>query len=161
MTRVVYSVDIAAPAQEVFNAVVDWRGQDRWVPLTTVRAGRQAGIAVGGEIAAYTGVGPIGFLDTMTITRWDVPHRVDVLHTGNVVKGIGIMTVRPIDAENSRFYWAEDLEVPLGIVGQIGWQLVKTAFAFGIKAALKRFANLVEKGELGHRLDADEPTYVG
>ena len=25
MTRVVYSVDIAAPAQEVFNAVVDWR----------------------------------------------------------------------------------------------------------------------------------------
>ena len=120
MTRVVYSVDIAAPAQEVFNAVVDWRGQDRWVPLTIVRAGRQAGIAVGGEIA-----------------------------------------VRPLDAENSRFYWAEDLDVPLGIVGQIGWQLVKPAFAFGIKAALKRFANLVEKGELGHRLDADEPTYVG
>ena len=41
MTRVVYSVDIAAPAQEVFNAVVDWRGQDRWVPLTTVRAGHK------------------------------------------------------------------------------------------------------------------------
>ena len=62
----------------------------------------------------------------MTSTRWDVPHRVDVLHTRNVVKGIGIMTVRPIDAENSRFYyWAEDLDVPLGIVGQIGWQLVK------------------------------------
>ncbi len=32
MTRVVYSVDIAAPAQQVFNAVVDWRGQDRWIP---------------------------------------------------------------------------------------------------------------------------------
>jgi hypothetical protein len=159
MTRVVYSVDIAAPAQQVFNAVVDWRGQDRWIPLTTVRAGRQAGIAVGGEIAAYTGIGPIGFLDTMTITRWDVPHRVDVLHTGNVVKGIGIMTVRSLDAQHSRFYWAEELEVPLGIVGQIGWQLIKPGFGIGMKAALKRFANLVEQGELGLRFDTVEPTH--
>lgn len=149
MTRVVYAVDIAAPAEVVFDAVVDWRGQDRWIPMTTVRAGRQAGIAVGGEVAAYTGIGPIGFLDTMTVTRWDVPHRVDVVHTGNVVRGIGIMTVRSLGPAQSRFYWAEDLEIPFGIAGQVGWALMKPAFGLGMRAALKRFAALVEAGELG------------
>ncbi len=149
MTRVVYSVDVDASAEQVFAAVVQWSGQDRWIPLTTVRAGRHAGIGLGGEIAAYTGIGPIGFLDTMVITRWDVPHRVDVLHTGNVVKGIGIMTVRPLGSDRARFYWAEDLEVPLGVLGQVGWQIVKPAFGIGMKAALNRFARLVEQGELG------------
>ena len=156
MTRVVYAVDIKAPAEQVFAAVVDWRGQDRWIPLTTVRPGRQAGIAVGGEIAAYTGIGPIGFLDTMTITRWDVPTRVDVVHTGSVVKGIGIMTVKPLGPHESRFYWAEELEIPLGVVGRIGWELIKPAFGFGMQAALKRFGQLVEAGELGVRLTADD-----
>lgn len=152
MTRIVYAVDIAAPANVVFDAVVDWRGQDRWIPLTTVRAGRNAGIAVGGEVAAYTGIGALGFLDTMTITRWDVPHRVDVLHTGSVVKGIGIMTVRSIGPNQSRFYWAEDLEIPLGMVGKIGWALIKPAFGVGMQAALKRFGELIEAGELGRPL---------
>lgn len=149
MTRVIYSVDVEASAEQVFAAVVQWSGQDSWIPFTTVRAGRNAGVGVGGEIAAYTGIGPIGFLDTMVITRWEVPRRVDVLHTGNFVKGIGIMTVRPLGPKRARFYWAEDLEIPLGALGQIGWQLVKPAFAVGMKAALGRFAHLVEQGELG------------
>lgn len=155
MTRVVYAVDIAAPASVVFDAVVDWRGQDRWIPLTTVRPGRNAGIAVGGEVAAYTGIGALGFLDTMTITRWDVPHRVDVLHTGNVVRGVGIMTVRSLGTDLSRFYWAEELEIPLGVFGQVGWAMLKPAFGFGMKAALRRFATLVENGELGQPISRD------
>ncbi|MGB3674980.1 MAG: SRPBCC family protein [Candidatus Nanopelagicales bacterium] len=149
MTRVIYAVDVAAPAAVVFDAVVDWRGQERWIPLTTVRGGRNEGVGVGGEVAAYTGIGGFGFLDTMTITRWEVPHRVDVLHTGAVVRGIGIMTVRPLGADRSRFYWAEELEVPLGTIGQVGWALLKPAFGLGMKAALARFAALVEAGEIG------------
>lgn len=149
MTKVIYAIDVAAPASRVFDAVVDWSGQDRWIPLTRVRSGRQLGVGVGGELAAYTGIGPVGFLDTMTITRWDVPARVDVLHTGSVVKGIGIMTVRRLDDKNTRFYWAEDLEIPLGVAGRIGWQLVKPAFGVGMKLALRRFARLIETGELG------------
>jgi len=87
MTTVVYAVDIKAPAADVFRAVVDWPGQDQWIPLTQVRATAQAGVGVGGEIEAFTGIGKLGFLDTMTITRWDAPLRVDVLHTGAVVRG--------------------------------------------------------------------------
>ncbi|MFA7266247.1 MAG: SRPBCC family protein [Candidatus Nanopelagicales bacterium] len=144
MTRVIYAIDIAAPAQAVFDAITDWPSQDQWIPLTTVRGGRNGGVGVGGEVAAYTGIGGFGFLDTMTITRWDSPYRVDVLHTGNVVRGIGIMAVKPLGPHRARFYWAEDLDVPFGIVGQIGWGLLKPAFGVGMNAALGRFASLVE-----------------
>lgn len=157
MTRVVYSVDIGAPVERVWAAAVDWRGQDRWVPMTTVRAGKQSGIAVGGEIAAYTGVGPVGFLDTMTITRWDTGRRVDVLHTGSFVRGIGILAVKPLGANRSRFYWAEDLDLPLGIVGQIGWQFLKPGLSVVMRSALGKFASLVEAGELGAQQGAPVP----
>lgn len=149
MTTVVYAVDIKAPAADVFRAVVDWPGQDQWIPLTQVRATAQAGVGVGGEIEAFTGIGKLGFLDTMTITRWDAPLRVDVLHTGAVVKGIGIMSVRPLTETTSRFYWAEELQLPLGPVGLIGWQFIKPFFGIGMRKSLGDFARLVERGELG------------
>ncbi len=152
MTTITFSVDVDAPAQRVFNAVVDWRGQDLWIPATTVRPGKQGGIAVGGEISAVTGFGPISFLDTMTSTRWDDPVRVDVLHTGRVVRGIGIMRVQELGPDRSRFYWAEDLDLPLGVLGQVGWLVIKPAFALGMKVSLRKFASLVESGELGTRV---------
>jgi len=155
VTKIVFAVDIDAPAQRVFNAVVDWRGQDLWIPFTTVRPGKQAGIAVGGEIAAVTGIGPLAVLDTMTITRWEIPTRVDVLHTGRIVRGIGIMRVEQLSDQKSRFYWAEDLDLPLGVLGQVGWLAIKPAFALGMRASLKKFAELVESGELGTKITAE------
>ncbi len=149
MTRVAYSVDINAPADDVFRAVVDWCGQDKWIPFTHVRPRQKAGIGIGGEIEAFTGIGRIGFLDTMTITRWDAPFRVDVLHTGAVVRGIGIMSVRPLSETTSRFYWGEDLDLPFGAVGLAGWQIFKPAFGVGMRKSLREFARLVERGELG------------
>ncbi len=149
MTTVAYAVDIAAPAATVFRAVVDWPGQDKWIPLTQVRATVNNGVGVGGELEAFTGIGRLGFLDTMTITRWDAPYRVDVLHTGAVVRGIGVMSVKALDNETSRFYWGEELDLPLGPLGQIGWQFVKPAFGVGMRKSLRDFARLVEAGELG------------
>jgi len=149
MTTVAYSVDIDAPAADVFRAVVDWPGQDKWIPLTQVRATVKDGIGVGGEIEAFTGIGKLGFLDTMTITRWDAPLRVDVLHTGAVVRGIGVMSVRPLTETTSRFYWGEDLDLPLGPIGLVGWQFIKPVFGIGMRKSLNDFARLVERGELG------------
>ena len=54
MTTITFSVDVDAPAQRVFNAVVDWRGQDLWVPPPTVRPGKQGGSAVGGGTVSFT-----------------------------------------------------------------------------------------------------------
>lgn len=152
MKRIVFSVDVDAPADRVFAAVVDWRGQDKWIPLTTVTPGRHNGVGTGGELSAFTGIGRLGFLDTMIITKWDAPHRVDVRHTGAVVRGTGIMRVEKLSETTSRFYWAEELDLPLGIVGELGWELIKPAFALGMRQALRKFATLVESGEIGNEL---------
>jgi len=144
MARIILAVDIIAPAEEVFEAMVDWPSQRLWIPSTTVEVVSGNGRDVGSQLAAYSGVGPLGFTDTMTITRWDAPHRVDVMHTGSVVRGPGLMRVIPLSDLRSRFYWGEDLVTPAGRFGEAGWQVVKPALRAGFGQALRRFAELVE-----------------
>jgi len=111
---------------------------------TTVRATEQGGVGVGGGLEAFTGVGRIGFLDTMVITAWQPPYRCEVLHTGRVVRGTGVFAVEVLPGGGSRFTWEETLELPLGILGRLGWPLVRPLFAAGLRASLRRFAASVE-----------------
>jgi hypothetical protein len=90
----------------------------------------------------------VGFLDTMTVTAWDEPRLVDVLHTGRVVRGTGRFEVRPEPGGRARFVWSEQLELPLGVLGRAGWAVLRPAFAAGIKRSLRTFAALVESGSL-------------
>lgn len=142
----VLTVDVDAPVEQTWAGATDWAGQGEWMLGTRVRPTRQDGQGVGGAIEAFTGIGPVGFLDTMDITLWDPPHRCHVLHTGRLVRGTGAFEVEPRGEGRSRFVWREDLELPLGVVGRIGWPLVKPFFAFGVQLSLKRFARWVEAG---------------
>jgi hypothetical protein len=149
--HVEYAIDVAAPQQQVFTAVVDWDNQGDWMLGTKVSATSagdigELGRGLGATIAAFTGVGPVGFLDTMTITNWDEPHRVDVLHTGRIVKGTGTMIVERIDDRTARFVWSEDLHLPLGAIGRLGWPIVRPLFGRGIELSLRRFAQFVTSG---------------
>lgn len=142
-------VIVAAPVEAVFWGFADWAGQGEWMLGTRVEvAGGGAGHAVGDELRAWTGVGRVGFLDTMTITRWEEPTRVDVLHTGRIVRGTGTMEVVALPNGRSRFVWSEDLELPLGVLGRIGWPIVRPAFAYGVQRSLNAFGRLVEAGGL-------------
>lgn len=142
------SVDVDAPVQATWEAVTDGPAQSEWMLATEVREvdGRHR---VGAGLQAFTGLrlGPLrlGVPDTMVITRWEPPHRWDVLHTGRVVKGTGTFVVEP-RGDGSRFLWREDLELPLGVVGRLGWLLVKPLFAAGVQLSLRRFARWVEQG---------------
>lgn len=136
------SVDVAAPVEATWRAAVDWERQGEWVLGTTVRG---TGAAVGGTLEAFTGVGRLGFLDTMEITVWDPPHRCEVLHTGRVVRGTGLFLVEERPG-GSRFVWSETLDLPLGAVGRVGWPLVRPLFAAGVRRSLQKFARMVERG---------------
>lgn len=136
------TVDVDAPVDATWKAAVDWERQGEWVLGTTVRGTAQA---VGEPLEAFTGVGRLGFLDTMVITVWDPPHRCEVLHTGRVVRGTGLFEVQERDG-GSRFVWEETLELPLGVLGRLGWPLVRPLFAAGVRSSLKKFARLVERG---------------
>lgn len=139
-------VDVDASPEEVFAGATDWAGQGEWMLGTIVWPVRYRGEGVGGSIAAWTGVGPIGFLDTMDITRWDPPRACHVLHTGKLVRGTGAFEVEPRGDGKATFVWSEELELPFGALGRVGWVLGKPVFAAGVRASLKGFARWVEAG---------------
>ncbi len=136
------SVDVAAPAERVFLGITAWERQGEWMLGTSTLSIGAPG--VGQRLAAYTGVRPFGFLDTMTVTEWDPPRRCVVEHTGRLVRGWGIVTVAELEPSRSRLELREELDLPYGIVGRLGFPLVRPAFVMGVRWSLRRFARLVE-----------------
>ena len=142
------AVDIQASASAVWQGITNWPAQGQWMMATSVHSLDGDGHQVGARLEAFTGIGKLGFLDTMTITAWDPPNRCDVVHTGSVVKGTGSFEVAVIHEQASRFIWSEELEIPLGVIGKIGFFFVKPLFLFGIRRSLAKFAHLVEIGRI-------------
>ena len=136
---------VEAPVEAVWAAVVDWDRQSEWI-LGTVRATTNGGLGLGACVEAYTGVGPLGFLDTMVITEWEPPVRCSVLHTGRVVRGTGAFEVFALPGGRSRFVWSEQLDLPLGRLGRLGWPLARPALVAGVRASLSKLARTVEAG---------------
>ncbi|MPQ98533.1 SRPBCC family protein [Modestobacter sp. I12A-02628] len=138
-------VDVDAPPARTFAALVDWERQGEWMLGTDVSAVDGDAQQVGGRLAAVTGLPlpggkHLGVLDTMVITAWEQDHRVDVLHTGRVVRGTGSFVVLPRTGGGSTFVWGEQLDLPLGALGRLGWPLVRPFFVAGVRLSLKRFA---------------------
>ena len=146
--HVALDVIIDAPVDRVFAAFSQWEQQGLWMLGTRVEVRVGDGHSVGSELAAWSGAGPLGFWDTMTITRWEPPYRVDVDHTGAVVRGTGTMEVIALPGERSRFVWSEDLELPMGALGRAGWPLAKPAFLAGVRRSLQQCGRRVEAGTL-------------
>ena len=133
-------VDVDAPPETVFAAATDWERQGEWMLGTAVRIRRGDGRSVGSELAALTGVAGIGITDSMQITVWDPPSRCEVRHLGKVVRGTGIFGVVPRGRDAATFAWTEELELPLGALGDVGWTLVRPIFRRGLQFSLQRFA---------------------
>jgi hypothetical protein len=142
--HIAVDVVIDAPPEAVWSAVTDWPRQSEWMLGTVVRSTDLDGVGVGGGLEAFTGVGRLGVLDTMVITEWDPPRRCVVLHTGKVVKGLGIFEVVALPGGRSRFVWAEELDLPLGVLGKAGWPIVRPGFAWGVGRSLQKLARDVE-----------------
>lgn len=133
-------VDVDASPETVFAAATDWERQGEWMLGTTVRIRHGDGRSVGSELAALTGIGGIGITDSMRITVWDAPSRCEVRHLGKVVRGTGIFAVQPRRRDAATFAWTEELELPLGALGALGWPLVRPIFRWGLQFSLERFA---------------------
>ncbi len=133
-------VAVAGAPTDVFAAVTDWAGQREWIFATRTRATRGTGRATGDEISARTGFGPLGFTDTMVITEWDPPFRCRVRHTGRLVRGTALFEVVPAADGHSVFVWEEDLDLPLGVVGRLGFAATRGVFVYFVRRSLRRFA---------------------
>jgi len=41
--------------------------------------------------------------------------------------------------------WSEQLDLPLGVIGKLGWPLVKPAFLLGLRHSLQKFAQFAAR----------------
>jgi hypothetical protein len=142
--HVAADVVVDAPPEALWAAVTDWERQAEWMLGTRVRVVGGPAEGVGARLEAFTGVGRAGFVDSMVVTEWDPPRRATVLHTGRVVRGTGLFEVLALPGGRSRFVWAEDLELPLGLVGRLGFPVVRPVFLAGVRSSLARLAAAVE-----------------
>ncbi|WP_283133474.1 SRPBCC family protein [Rhizohabitans arisaemae] len=136
------SVVAAAPAERVFELMTDWPRHRDWMFLTDAEVVHGDGHGPGSHLAAFTGLGGLGFLDTMEITHWDPPHEVRVRHLGRVVRGHGAFRVVPEGPERCRITWEERLELPLGVLGEIGWVFARPVAVALLTWSLNRLAHL-------------------
>ncbi len=140
-------VAVAAPARTVWAYVTDWDRQGDWIPLTEVHA-VAAAHEVGGSVRAWTGIGPIGFWDPMTITAWqeqpDGSARCEVLHTGSVLRGEGEFAVVAETPQSCTFVWSERLAVPGGPLGAAVWKATAALAGLAVDFSLRRLAARAE-----------------
>ncbi|MFI0483774.1 SRPBCC family protein [Actinomadura sp. 9N215] len=129
----------SASADRLFDVLTDWPRHAEWMPFTSAEGGRKAG----DELRARTGVGPVGFLDTMVITDWRPGSRVAVRHTGRVVRGEAWFKIVP-EGTGSRIVWAERVDLPLGPLGRAGWLVAGPVVKAFMRLGLRRLAVLSE-----------------
>ena len=134
-------IQLPLPQERTWQAVVDWPRQGEWMLATRVRGGH----GPGARVIARTGIGRVGFTDTMTIAEWQPPHRCVVRHSGRVVRGTGVFEVVPAGA-GSEFRWTERLDLPLGVAGRWGWRLARPLAQRGMDVSLRRFARFAAAG---------------
>jgi carbon monoxide dehydrogenase subunit G len=137
------SILLAAPPERVWDVAMNWQRQGEWIPATQVRGGT----GVGGRVRARTGLGPVGFTDTMIITEWDPPRRCAVRHIGPVAWGTGLFEVVP-RGDRTEFRWAEEVRVPVpaaaapAVLALARWTIVPFSER-ALSYALRRLALLV------------------
>lgn len=140
----IVTVPVAAPAQDVWLALTDWDTQGAWMLGTSVRTVGPQRQGVGDRFEAFTGLGPVGFLDTMVVSDWVDGVEVTVEHTGKVVRGSGTFRVEPDGADRSAVVWIENLSIPGGAVGRFLWRATRPVSRWAVVHSLKRFARTVE-----------------
>ena len=131
------SLTVNAPIADVWKSIADWEKQSEWMLQTKVWVTSEITDGVGTAISAFTGMGPIGILDTMVVTDWQPPYLCDVVHTGKVIKGTGRFELSELSVSRTRFDWSEEVLAP-----RLVFLLVKPALFIGVRISLARFARL-------------------
>ena len=162
------SVTTAVPASVAWRAVVDWPGQSRWIPFTTVEVRlatgpgaadpehTDAGIGVRVEALSGVRVGPlrIGLLDRFVVTGWSPPDEdgptstgageVEVLHLGPGFTGVG--TIRVLSAAGgSIIAVTESFLPPGGAPAALVVRPLLPVLRAGLTYSLRRLAALLER----------------
>ena len=141
----------AASVQAVWEEVVDWAGQYRWIPFTTVDVVSEQHTGLGVRAEALSGFRlagrPIGLLDRFIVTGWRPPAEgraeLEVLHLGPYFTGEGVFALAE-DAGQTRITCTEMINVPGGRLTELGVRALLPVMRRGFRASLGSLSKLAE-----------------
>ena len=150
--RLETSAEIAAPLDRVWDELVDWPGQSRWIPLTKVRIETDHAAGLGVRATALSGYWlgriPVGLLDRFVVTGWTPPGadaraELEVLHLGPYFTGEGVFALRH-QGDVTTVNCVELFNLPLGTVTERIGRLLLPVLRIGFTISLRRFAAVCE-----------------
>jgi uncharacterized protein YndB with AHSA1/START domain len=103
---------VSSPLGAVWDTVTDFGAYGRWIPLTSMRTDPPP-VRLGWGFGGFTGIGPVGFLDSMLVVRWQPPAdgaaRFAVRKTGRVLAGWADVRLTATDAGGTEVVWREEI----------------------------------------------------
>jgi carbon monoxide dehydrogenase subunit G len=151
--RIEVSRYVFAPARIVWSVLTDWEGQADWmVDAEDVEVVSEHREGVGVRLRCPTDLLGVTVEDEMVVTAYEVERRLEVTHTGRLIAGTGEFALEP-DEIGTRIVWREELDPPLGPVGDVGARLVVAPYVrrvFGL--SLDRLKERCEKEARRERL---------
>ncbi len=104
---------VDAPTEEAWARLTDFGGYGRWIPFTEMVLDPEP-VRVGWGFAGRTGVGPLGFVDSMLVTRWEPPGRdgsarFSVRKTGRLLGGWADIRLESRGDGGTDLSWAEEI----------------------------------------------------
>lgn len=143
---------IPAPPTAVWEVLVDWVGQRRWIPVTTVRVVSDQTSGLGVRCVALSGwwLGqlPVGLLDRFIVTAWrppagTEPGLLEVLHLGPYFTGPGAFELVPAD-QGTEVRCTEIVEVVSGRLTTRLAGLLAPAMRVGFRSSLRTLGGLAQ-----------------
>lgn len=152
MAKVYFTLDILfdAPAKAVWDALVDWKGHEKWIPSTFVELhGAGDPTAVGSEFTAWTGLAlgtkvgrKLALEDHMRVDalEFDESRQTGeclVTKLGSPLTGTAAFTVAPAAGRRqaTQMNWVEDVKVAYApqFLAPLFAMIGKAGFQFGMR----------------------------
>lgn len=119
MARIEATTHIEAEPARVWEVLVDWERQPRWMRdarSVTVQSPHREGVDV--VVRCRTDIaGGLVVNDDMVTTEWKEPEVMAVRHVGRLIRGVGAFELSPTPY-GTRFTWWEEVDAPFGPLGE-------------------------------------------
>ena len=145
MARFSVVTHIDAPPERVWALIADWEGSTAWmVDATTVEVLGEPREGVGTRIRAVTKIAGVPLTDMMEVVEWEPNRLIGVMHRGWPIRGLAWFELRDAGDGTTLFEWAEELDPPLGPLGELGGALLRRPIERVLRKSATKLKALAE-----------------
>lgn len=138
------ATNIDAPVERVWELLADWEGSEAWmVDATTVEVVGEQRAGVGTKVRAVTRIAGVAIEDRLVVVAWEEPRLIAVRHVGWPIRGLAWFEISPRDG-GTWFDWGEELDPPLGPLGELGGRLLRTPIERVLAKSAMKLKQLAE-----------------